>query len=376
MRSPRSRVLVTALLLLALVPGVGQAVPDELTEQLEQARQQLAALDGRASAAVEDYNAAAARLEELQAQREETAGRVDALGAEVEDLEEATATFVRSMYIRGPATDLSVALDSDEVAQAGRDLAVMDRLTRQRHAELERLGATRTELEAARATLAEQVEAAEAREQELAERRDALEATLAAQRDDVTALQARIEQIEAEEAAEAERRRREATERAAREAAEEAAAQQAAAEAAATSIPSPQPEPTPAPAPPAPEPAPAGTRKGADTAVQAALSQLGKPYRYAAAGPDAYDCSGLTSWAWAQAGVSLPHSSRMQYAATTRISRDQLQPGDLVFYGSPIHHVAIYLDGTRVVEAPSTGANVRILEDGLLRSDIAGYGRV
>lgn len=377
MRSPRSRVLVTALLLLALVPGVGQAVPDELTEQLEQARQQLAALDGRASAAVEDYNAAAARLEELQAQREETAGRVDALGAEVEDLEEATATFVRSMYIRGPATDLSVALDSDEVAQAGRDLAVMDRLTRQRHAELERLGATRTELEAARATLAEQVEAAEARERELADRRDAVEATLADQRDDVTALQARIEQIEAEEAAEAERRRRVAAERAAREAAEEAAAQQAAAaEAAATSTPAPQPEPTPAPAPPAPEPAPAGTRKGADTAVQAALSQLGKPYRYAASGPDAYDCSGLTSWAWAQAGVSLPHSSRMQYAATTRISRDQLQPGDLVFYGSPIHHVAMYLDGTRVVEAPYTGANVRIREDGLLRSDIAGYGRV
>jgi cell wall-associated NlpC family hydrolase len=379
MRTSRSRVLVLALVLLALLPGVGRAVPDELTDRLDRAQEQLEALDARVSTAVEDYNAAAARLEDLRASQQETSGRVDALGAEVQRLEAATASFVRSMYIRGPATDLGVALDSQEVSQAGRDMAVMDRLSRQRHAELEQLGVRRAELRAAREQLDAQVSAAARREQELADRRAEVEQLVADQREQVEELQQEIEQIRAREAAEAERRRREAAERAAREAAAAQAAEEAAAEAAArqaaaeaTREPAPAaPEPPPAPAPPAP-----GTRAGANTAVQAALSQVGKPYRWGGAGPDAYDCSGLTQWAWAHAGVSLPHSSRMQYATTTRITRAQLQPGDLIFYGSPIHHVAMYIGGTRVVEAPYSGSNVRVREDGLLRSDIVGYGRV
>jgi cell wall-associated NlpC family hydrolase len=75
--------------------------------------------------------------------------------------------------------------------------------------------------------------------------------------------------------------------------------------------------------------------------VQAALSQVGKPYQWGGVGPNAYDCSGLTMWAWAHAGVSLPHSSQMQYEATARESQSDWQPGDLLFFGSPIHHVAM-----------------------------------
>lgn len=380
MRPSRSRVLVAALVLLALLPATaGQAVPDDLTQQLDRARAELAELDTQVSLAVEDVNAVAAQLDRLQSQQQQTAARVDALRSEVAALEELTAAFVRQMYMRGPTTDLSIALASSEVGEAGRDLAVMDRLSRQRHAELEQLGTSRTELDAARTELADQVDAATTREAELAQRRDRVEAMLADQRDEVAALLARVEEIEAREAAAAaaaERRRQQAADRAAREAAppqDDDAPEPpapATAPAPAPSAPAPQAEP-----PAEPAPAPPGTRQGADTAVQAALSQLGKPYEYAAEGPDSYDCSGLTLWAWRHAGVSLPHSSRMQYAATTRVSRDQLQAGDLVFYGSPIHHVAMYLDGTRVVEAPYTGANVRIREDGLLRSDIVGYGR-
>ena len=368
MRISRSRVLAVLLVVLALAPATaGQAVPDRLTQQLEQARDRLAELDTQVSMAVEDANAAAVQLERLQTQQQQTAGRVDALTAEVTELEDATDAFVRSMYMRGPRSNLAMALENDEVTEAGRDLAVMDRLSRQRQGQLERLAVSRTELEAARSELATQVEAAAERERELADQRERVEAMLADQKDEVASLSAEIERIEAQEAAEAARREREAAAR--RAAAERAAAQQAAAERAAA------PKPEPAPPPPAPAAPPPGTRQGANQAVQAALSQVGKPYRYAAAGPDAYDCSGLTMWAWRHAGVSLPHSSRMQYAATTRISRDQLQAGDLVFYGSPIHHVAMYLDGTRVVEAPYTGANVRVRSDGLLRSDIVGYGR-
>jgi len=97
----------------------------------------------------------------------------------------------------------------------------------------------------------------------------------------------------------------------------------------------------------------------AATAVAAAKSKLGSSYVWAAAGPSTFDCSGLTMWAWAQAGVSLPHSSSMQYSSGTRVSASSLQPGDLVFYGSPIHNVALYVGGGQVIHAPQTGDVVR-----------------
>jgi cell wall-associated NlpC family hydrolase len=117
------------------------------------------------------------------------------------------------------------------------------------------------------------------------------------------------------------------------------------------------------------------TSEAGRIAVEAALSQLGKPYRWGASGPNSYDCSGLTMWAWRHAGVNLPRVSRMQYQATQRVSRAELRPGDLVFFGSPIHHVAMYIGDGKVVEAPFTGEVVRINSRSLQRSDIAGYGR-
>ena len=97
----------------------------------------------------------------------------------------------------------------------------------------------------------------------------------------------------------------------------------------------------------------------AAAAVSFALSQVGDTYVYGAAGPDAYDCSGLTMMAWAQAGVALPHSSGAQMSSGTPVSTSALQPGDLVFYYSPVSHVGIYVGGGTVVHAanPSTGVN-------------------
>jgi len=98
---------------------------------------------------------------------------------------------------------------------------------------------------------------------------------------------------------------------------------------------------------------------GAATAIAAARSTLGSPYVWAAAGPSAFDCSGLTMYAWAKAGRSLPHSSAMQMSSGRRVSASALQPGDLVFYGSPVHHVALYVGGGQVIHAPQTGDVVR-----------------
>jgi peptidoglycan DL-endopeptidase CwlO len=109
------------------------------------------------------------------------------------------------------------------------------------------------------------------------------------------------------------------------------------------------------PTPPAASTAPASGRAGA--AVQYALAQVGDAYVYGAAGPSAFDCSGLTMMAWAQAGVSLPHSSSAQMSSGTPVSQSQLQPGDLVFYYSPVSHVGMYIGNGRIVHAanPSSG---------------------
>ncbi|MFZ4519677.1 MAG: C40 family peptidase [Microthrixaceae bacterium] len=117
---------------------------------------------------------------------------------------------------------------------------------------------------------------------------------------------------------------------------------------------------TPPPPPPAP-PAPG------EIAVFAAMSVLGTPYRYGGTGPGGFDCSGLTGWAWAKAGVRLPRVSGAQMSAGTRVSVFDLRPGDLVFYGSG--HVGMYAGDGRVVHSPRTGKSVEVvpLERGGMR---------
>jgi cell wall-associated NlpC family hydrolase len=100
----------------------------------------------------------------------------------------------------------------------------------------------------------------------------------------------------------------------------------------------------------------------AQKAVQTALAQIGDPYVWAAAGPDSFDCSGLTSYAWAAAGVSLPHSSAQQYNYGTHISRSQVRAGDLVFFYSPISHVGIAINNTQMVHASTFGVPVKVAD--------------
>lgn len=111
----------------------------------------------------------------------------------------------------------------------------------------------------------------------------------------------------------------------------------------------------------------------AGVAVRYAYGAIGKPYVWGADGPDGYDCSGLTLAAWRAAGKSLPHNAAMQWDATSRVSRSSLQPGDLVFY-SGLGHVAFYVGGGQVIDAPSAGRNVS--KRGMDMMSIAGYGRV
>ncbi|MEA2486584.1 MAG: peptidoglycan DL-endopeptidase CwlO, partial [Actinomycetota bacterium] len=212
---------------------------------------------------------------------------------------------------------------------------------------------------------ARQAEVAQA--EKLTSIRTALDKKVASQRGEIAKLQKEIAAAQRRRELRAARRARAAARRrkAAAAAAAAAAVRAQQTRAATTSI---------AVAPPSgyqPNPAPASG--GAQTAVNAALSQVGKPYVWGAAGPNSYDCSGLTMWSWAHAGVSLPHSSAAQYSVTARVASSDLQPGDLVFFGSPIHHVAMYIGNGQMVEAPYTGANVRVVP--LRTSDYVGAGR-
>jgi len=112
------------------------------------------------------------------------------------------------------------------------------------------------------------------------------------------------------------------------------------------------------------------------TAIKYALAQIGDRYIFGADGLTTWDCSGLTMRAFGAAGVSLPHSSRAQYNYGKAISRKELQPGDLVFFGKPISHVAIYLGGNRMLHAPRKGSRVKIAEFDLGRKPYVGARRL
>jgi len=114
-------------------------------------------------------------------------------------------------------------------------------------------------------------------------------------------------------------------------------------------------------------------------AVSYAESQIGKPYQWGAAGPDSYDCSGLVMWAYAQVGVHLDHWTGYQWQEGARIATSAVRPGDLLFFATntndpnTIHHVGIYIGNGQMVEAPYTGANVRI--SSAWRPDLIGAVR-
>ncbi|SDN67745.1 NlpC/P60 family protein [Streptomyces sp. cf386] len=95
-------------------------------------------------------------------------------------------------------------------------------------------------------------------------------------------------------------------------------------------------------------------------AVRYAKKQLGKPYKWGAEGPKSYDCSGLTSEAWAHAGTPIPRTSQEQWARLDRIPLTELRPGDLVVYFPDATHVAMYLGKGKVVQAPRTGERIKI----------------
>ena len=107
--------------------------------------------------------------------------------------------------------------------------------------------------------------------------------------------------------------------------------------------------------------------------VPGMMAQIGKPYVFGASGPNAFDCSGLTMYAYQAAGVSLPHFTGAQWAQGRKVSRGDLRPGDLVFFGGDLHHVGIYIGNNQMVDAPNSRSVVRVEA---LWGDYAGAVRI
>jgi len=287
------------------------------------------------------------------------------------------ADSLQAEYDRFAATDaLAKAFEkrAEEVRRKAERLAAEAREAKQRAARAAAAAqAAATEIADEKDRLIRELARAQDISVSLARRRQAALEEIARQR---AAARARAEAEEAarqqaikeaRDRAEARREARGRAREAARVAAERAADQQRADanQDSPSNAPEPaSPVPAPAPAPPPPPQPPSGSG-GADRAIAFAKAQLGDPYVWGAAGPDAWDCSGLMLAAWGQAGVYLPHYSVAQYYAGTPISAGDLRPGDLVFWGSSsspesIHHVAMYIGGGQIIHAPRTGRPVSI----------------
>jgi cell wall-associated NlpC family hydrolase len=316
-----------------------QAAPDE--GNLERAKERLIELERDFELVVERYNLVHERLEKLQAEMAAKELVVSTIERRMASKVDAAVSLAQELYKSGATgAAISSVLSSDSLAELETRVEYLRSSEAAQAKVFERLDVDRIKLDREIEALDDARAKALATEQDLAELRSDIEQKLEDQRDEIAAINAAIERAER---------------RAARQAAATARAL-GLVEVDLSNI-------KPAPAPNA----------RAQAAVDAALSQIGKPYQWGASGPDSYDCSGLTMWAWAHAGVSLPHNSGAQYSATKHVPRPDLAPGDLLFYGNPIHHVTMYIGNGQMVEAPYTGSHLRVTS--VARSDYVGAGR-
>lgn len=390
----RARVLTGLLTTVVVVGGLPLRATAQTAEDLggdiaakraEAARiaTEIEALGAEASIALEAYRQAQDALGNADAHLFETRRHVEELRRRYESTQADSRARVLAMY-RGESTpNPMVLLDARSANElgtrrhyanvvAGRDRATMDRLGVAREALVE----DERRLEAEREQVVAQADAVRTQ-------RDEVDAAMGDRQAALGAAQGELNQLVAEEqqrrAAEEEARVREAARRRAEVEAQRRAAEEAARAATSTTSPStgPAPPSTGSPAPPPSTSAPANPppppHPRAGEAVQAGLDKIGTPYQWGGNGPDSYDCSGLTTYAWGSVGVRLPRSSWMQKDALPPVAFDQIQPGDLLFYGSPVHHVGMFIGDGKMVNAPYTGTEVRI--DSIYRRDFAGAGR-
>jgi cell wall-associated NlpC family hydrolase len=399
------RPVFVALTTLALV--IGSAAParaDSIGDKQRQAATiaaRINALEDRIAQLGEDYNQALLESSQLDQDVKDAEARLAAKNTELGGLTKQMASFALSRYtsstdpkslatVAGGATLAEGAVQRGGYAElalgTNRDVsdqlsAAMDDTQRQRDA-----------LAAKRDRQAQLAQTASQKRQAAEDASGQLDTTLKGVQADLADL---VQQEQARQAAEAARQQQAKLDAEAKKAADKAAADKAAADkavldqasaattaaaaaakknaapvksgvgqgVAAPSVPKDSAPNSPNPSPGVSQPAPQipSTSAGAAIAVKAALSQVGVPYQFGQSAPGvAFDCSGLSMYAWGQAGVSLPHSSRAQFDMLPHVPLSALEPGDLIFSHTPVGHVGIYMGNGLMVHAPSPGDVVKV----------------
>ncbi|MBI5232111.1 MAG: C40 family peptidase [Coriobacteriales bacterium] len=304
---------------------------------------QIEELDRDVEIAAERYNAASEKHAKLVVERDKAAARARKANKKKNYLQGHLRGRAEKMYRSGPLEFVEVLLSAKSYEQFTTTWDVLRAVNKKDAKVIVQLKKARREALAAKKRLSIKERAAAEQQAEMASNKRSIENTLASRKDKLRGIEREIAAIEAAERAAARRR-----------AAAAAAASYSGGGGGGGNYPTP-------------------TIPAHGNVVDYAKSRLGLPYVWGASGPNSFDCSGLTMWCYAQIGISLPHHSGSQIGVGQRVSRADLQPGDLVFFGSPIHHVGMYVGGGQMIHAPHSGAVVRY--DNAFRSDYVGACR-
>ena len=332
--------VIAAVAVSASIVGVMPATSAYATKSADtaaaakQAQQKLDALGVAADKAVEAYDTAQSKLGAATTLVKAQQAALAAAQREVAAAKVGIQALAAAEYERGPANTAITYLLSDDPASVLQRAAMLERVNLAQTASLTKVINANRDLEQAKTRADQSLAAQQAASAQVAASKAAADKAVAAQQAVLNTLSAQLQKQQAAEAAAA--RAAQVQQQAASRANARSNVNQAAAA-----------------VPPA--------ARGSVSAVLAyAYAQLGKPYRYGGAGPGSFDCSGLAMRAWAAAGVSLSHSTVAQQHQGRPVSMSALQPGDLVFWGSPAYHVGIYVGGGKVLDAPHTGTVVQI----------------
>ena len=348
---------VMICLFLFVLPPFAFSQPNKKTQKQTEAKEiqaQIQNMDQELDVAVEEYNQANLKLSRLKEEIGTNSSKIETAKQDLNTYKTILNKRLRNIYKHGDTpfieTILSTKSFDDFLCTVSRlqDIASQDSRT------VERIETIKKEIEERNLKLAEQEKSQQTACKGLAGKRSEVQQRLNDRKNALAGVEDEIAAIDREEQAEAERLRArvEAEQRQTRQ---ERVARSPQVSRGGENLPAP---------------------KGG--VVSVAMQQLGKPYCWGAAGPNSFDCSGLVMYCYARIGISLPHSAAAQYSCGTHVSREQLQPGDLVFFthgGGGIHHVGMYVGGDSYIHAPHTGDVVKISSLSARGSGYAGAVR-
>jgi cell wall-associated NlpC family hydrolase len=331
-RSARRRPLRRAALVLAAFLGVlVPALPSSAEEPqtAAQAAKLVAAKGHELEAVTERFNEAREKLEAQQAAAQEAAQQLEKAQIVLAKTQKAVRGIARSAFTGEGLSTFSAMMTSESADQFVDRMGVLQMVAGHQNELLDRAASANLTATQAKATAEQAAGAAQATYDEVAAQQTALEAQI----DDYQAL---YDELSAEE------KRAAIAAAATHDDGRASRDDRADTEPLSTSV--------------------VASSQAAQVAVDTAMAQRGKPYVWAAEGPGSFDCSGLVLYAYAAAGISLPHSSAMQSQMGAQVSRSELQPGDLVFFYSPVSHVGIYIGNGQMVHAPTFGDVVKVAD--------------